>query len=141
MHEIDLFHSVAVSEQSKELHCGGGFSFLTSTAKQQPNTMSSSNSSTTDGNASDLSYYPDADSTFEAASSLRLSDQTLLKQAFGVAVHSRRSKAKDWRHERENQIAQDLSQSGETELKEFTKNGSYSSKIRSLLRRMTNVGT
>jgi hypothetical protein len=108
--------------------------------------MSSSISiATTDGSISeDHLHCSDAESTFEefeAASSLRLSDQTLLKQAFGIAVHGSKWKAKDWRHERESQFVQEHSLSGETDPKKVAKNRSYSSKIRSLLRKITIAST
>ena len=106
--------------------------------------LSKSSATISDGStADDFSHYSDARSTFddcEAANSHGLSEQTLLKQAFRVAVHSRRSKAKDWRRERESQFLEDPSLS-ETTDSMVTKNTSYSSKIRSLLRTLAFAGT
>jgi hypothetical protein len=98
-----------------------------------------------DGTASseDLTHYSDAESTFdecEEASSLGLSEQTLLKQAFSVAVHYRRSMARDWRRERESEFIDKLSLAEESRATRVTKKRSYSTKIRSLLQKLTFAG-
>ncbi len=98
-----------------------------------------------DGTASseDLTHYSDAESTFdecEEASSLGLSEQMLLKQAFSVAVHYRRSMARDWRRERESEYVDDLSLADELDSTEVTKKRSYSTKFRRLLRKLAFEG-
>ena len=93
----------------------------------------------------DLSQYSDEESVYaevdvESANNLSLTDQTLLKQAFRGTVHSRKTTAKDWRHERESQFDEDLSSPPEIDPKKTDTSRSYSSKIRGFLRKLACTG-
>ena len=99
--------------------------------------------SVSDGGASsqDVTHYSDAESTIdeyeESASSPGLSEQMLLKQAFSVAVHSRKSMARDWRRKRESEFLDGPSLLDKSRAMTATKKRSYSTKIRSLLQKLT----
>jgi hypothetical protein len=93
----------------------------------------------------DLSQYSDSESVFtdvDSTCSLSLSDQTLLKQAFSGAVHSRKCTAKDWRHEHERQFQfiEDVICPTESDSNQANKSRSYSSRIRGFVKKLTSAG-
>ncbi len=91
----------------------------------------------------DLSQYSDSESVFadvESTSSLSLSDQTLLKQAFQGAVHSRKCTAMDWRHERQSDFIEVLDCPAESAADKANKSRSYSSRLRSFVKKLPFAG-
>ena len=98
----------------------------------------SNNDSCSDASGSDL-YSTRSDLDISTSSRTTLSDQTLLRQAFGGAVHGRKVVAREWRTEREQDISVAV-RIAEANEAAATPKKSYSSRVRSLMRKLRLTG-